>query len=180
MPQQQHQSCGEDEAERERKRDAQRQEAAIADQEKRLADQVQASIQQLAGNSKIRSATVYGGVAMAPHGGIDRLVALNPVAWAAPTNRPWAFNLDMATSVVAGSKVALAIEKGEKIPFGWAIDADGNPTDDPHAAMKGAMLPLGDQTSEGRIGFTAALIAGMLLAIVFMPGEDRAFIYFQF
>jgi MFS family permease len=27
----------------------------------------------------------------------------------------------------------------------------------------GAMLPLGDQTSEGRIGFTAALIAGMLV-----------------
>lgn len=109
----------------------------------------------------IGNAVTNGGVAMAPHGGIDRLVALNPVAWAAPTNRPWAFNLDMATSVVAGSKVALAIEKGEKIPFGWAIDADGNPTDDPHAAMKGAMLPLGGAKGFG-LALTLDILAGVL------------------
>ncbi len=109
----------------------------------------------------IGCAVTNGGVAMAPYGGIDRLVALNPMAWAAPTDRPWAVNLDMATSVVAGSKVALALEKGEKIPFGWAIDPDGNPTDDPQLAMKGAMLPLG-----GAKGFGLAVILDILAGVL--------------
>lgn len=102
-----------------------------------------------------------GGVMMVPFGGRDRAVGLNPMAWAAPTNRPWSFNLDMATSVVAGSKVALAIEKGVKIPFGWAVDEDGQPTDDPHAAMKGAMLPLG-----GAKGYGLALVLDILAGVL--------------
>ena len=67
----------------------------------------------------------------------------------------------MATSVVAGSKVALAIEKGEKIPFGWAIDENGQPTDDPYVAQKGAMLPLG-----GAKGYGLALILDIMAGVL--------------
>jgi LDH2 family malate/lactate/ureidoglycolate dehydrogenase len=106
-------------------------------------------------------AVTNGGVAMVPFGGRDRAVGLNPMAWAAPTDRPWSVNLDMATSVVAGSKVMLAIEKGEKIPLGWAVDEAGAPTEDPHAAMKGAMLPLG-----GPKGYGLAIILDILSGVL--------------
>lgn len=109
----------------------------------------------------IGNAVTNGGVMMAPFGGIDRAVALNPVAWAAPTGRPWAVNLDMATSVVAGSKVMLAIEKGEQIPPGWSIDTEGRGTTDPYKARDGAMLPLG-----GAKGYGLAVILDVLAGVL--------------
>ncbi|MHB1414415.1 MAG: Ldh family oxidoreductase [Chloroflexota bacterium] len=109
----------------------------------------------------IGQAITNGGVLMAPYGGIDRAVGLNPVAWAAPTGKPWSFNVDMATSVVAGSKVALAQEKGESIPPGWAIDKDGKPTTDPTAARNGAMLPLGGYKGYD-LGIVLDILGGVL------------------
>ncbi len=109
----------------------------------------------------IGHAVTNGGVLMAPYGGIDPTIGLNPLAWAAPTNRPWSFSLDMATAVVAASKVMQALEKGEKIPLGWAIDPEGNPTDDPATALKGAMLPLG-----GVKGYGLALVLDILAGVL--------------
>jgi LDH2 family malate/lactate/ureidoglycolate dehydrogenase len=93
--------------------------------------------------------TTNAGIVMVPPGGREKVVGLNPLSWAAPTARPWSFNLDMATSVVAGSKLGMAIERGEKIPFGWAIDPDGNPTDDPKKGLEGGILPLGGPKGYG-------------------------------
>ena len=31
------------------------------------------------------------------------IIALNPLSWAAPTNKPWSVDLDMATSIIAGT-----------------------------------------------------------------------------
>src|SRR5207245_525466 len=50
------------------------------------------------------------GIAVVPPGGREKVVGLNPLSFAAPTQRPWAFDLDMATSVVAGSKLGMALE----------------------------------------------------------------------
>lgn len=93
--------------------------------------------------------TTNAGIVMVPPGGREKVVGLNPLSWAAPTARPWSFNLDMATSVVAGSKLGLARERGEKIPLGWAIDRDGNPTDDPEKGQEGGILPLGGPKGYG-------------------------------
>jgi LDH2 family malate/lactate/ureidoglycolate dehydrogenase len=43
----------------------------------------------------------------------------------------------MANTAVARGKVYLARQKGAEIPPGWAIDAAGEPTTDPHAALAG-------------------------------------------
>ncbi len=94
-------------------------------------------------------ASTNAGSRMIPWGGRDPIIQLNPLSWAAPTDRPWSINLDMATSVAAGSKITMAIERGEKIPLGWALDADGNPTDDPAEALKGVMLPVGGPKGYG-------------------------------
>ncbi len=109
----------------------------------------------------IGHAVTNGGVLMAPYGGIDPTIGLNPLSWAVPTNKPWSVNLDMATAVVAASKVTQAIEKGEDIPLGWAIDHEGVPTVDPLEAKKGAMLPLG-----GVKGYGLAIILDVLAGVL--------------
>jgi LDH2 family malate/lactate/ureidoglycolate dehydrogenase len=106
-------------------------------------------------------ASTNAGVRMAPTGGREAVIALNPLSWAAPTDRGWAVDLDMATSVVAGSKIGLARERGEKIPFGWALDEDGNPTDDPDAADRGVMLPVG-----GAKGYGMAVCLDILTGVL--------------
>lgn len=105
--------------------------------------------------------TTNAGIVMVPPGGREKIVGLNPLSWAAPTLRPWSFNLDMATSVVAGSKLGLAMERGEKIPLGWAIDAEGNPTDDPKKGQEGGILPLGGPKGYG-LSVMLDIMAGVL------------------
>lgn len=51
--------------------------------------------------------------------------------------------IDQASSEAAWVKVRSAAERGEAIPEGWAVDAQGEPTTDPDAALAGAMLPFG-------------------------------------
>jgi len=105
--------------------------------------------------------TTNAGIVMIPPGGREKVVGLNPLSWAAPTRRPWTFNLDMATSVVAGSKLNMAAERGEKIPLGWAVDPDGNPTDDPKLGMQGGLLPLGGPKGYG-LAVMLDVMAGVL------------------
>jgi LDH2 family malate/lactate/ureidoglycolate dehydrogenase len=105
--------------------------------------------------------TTNAGIVMVPPGGRDKIVGLNPLSWAAPTARPWTFNLDMATSVVAGSKLGMAHERGQKIPFGWAVDAEGNPTDDPLKGMEGGLLPVGGPKGYG-LAVMLDVMAGVL------------------
>lgn len=106
-------------------------------------------------------AATNAGVRMVPHGGADPIIALNPLSWAAPTDRGWAVDLDMATSVAAGSKLPMAKERGELIPLGWALDEQGNPTADPDAGMRGVMLPLGGAKGYG-LAVCLDIITGVL------------------
>jgi LDH2 family malate/lactate/ureidoglycolate dehydrogenase len=55
--------------------------------------------------------------------------------------------LDMATSVAAGGKLRLAIDKGVALPPGWALDAEGNPTTDAKRAT--ILLPSGGPKGSG-------------------------------
>lgn len=80
---------------------------------------------------------------MAPWGGKERFLGTNPLAVGVPSKRWRPLVLDMATSVVARGKIILAAQTGAKIPEGWAIDPEGNPTTDPQAALLGAVLPFG-------------------------------------
>ncbi|KAF4580861.1 alcohol dehydrogenase [Ophiocordyceps camponoti-floridani] len=82
--------------------------------------------------------------AMAPFGGRSRLLGVSPMACGAPGRDGDDFILDMAPSVVARGKIHTALRRGESIPSDWALDAQGNPTSDPAAALDGGvMLPVG-------------------------------------
>src|SRR5262245_11423474 len=68
---------------------------------------------------------------VAPFAGADRRFGTNPVCIGIPLEGEPPFLLDMATSAVAQGKLRVAHNKGVKIPRGWLIDQDGNPTEDP-------------------------------------------------
>lgn len=80
--------------------------------------------------------------AMAPWGGIEKRVGTNPWSWAAPAGRRPEMMLDIANTAVARGKLYLAEKRGEAIPEGWAIDAEGNATTDPSAGIGGTILPM--------------------------------------
>lgn len=76
-------------------------------------------------------------------GGSEKLMGVSPIACGAPAGNTKPFILDMAPSFAARGKVYKAKRREEKIPLGWALDAEGVPTDDPAAALEGVMLPMG-------------------------------------
>lgn len=81
---------------------------------------------------------------MAPSGGRRNTIGNNPIAFAAPSLMHGPIVLDMALSVAAGGRIRVAAKNGVKIPTGWLVDNEGQPTDDPGALTAGgALLPLG-------------------------------------
>jgi uncharacterized oxidoreductase len=81
---------------------------------------------------------------VAPFGGTRRALGANPIAWAIPGPQGRAIFLDMATSIVAQGKVAVAADKGELLPEGWLLDKEGRPSRNPQdQADGGALLPFG-------------------------------------
>ena len=108
-------------------------------------------------NDMIGFATTNAGTRVPPFGGASAVIGNNPLSYAIPAGTERPIVLDMAQSVVAAGKLAMAQRKGEKIPVGWALDVDGNPTDDPKAGLAGLLLPLA-----GPKGFGMAVVMDVL------------------
>src|SRR4051812_42501972 len=87
--------------------------------------------------------------AMPPWGGREPLLGTSPLAAGVPGGRLAPFVLDMSPSVAARGKIRIAEKRGEKIPLGWALDADGRPTTDPTPALAGVVLPIGGPKGSG-------------------------------
>ncbi|MCC5965109.1 MAG: Ldh family oxidoreductase [Natronohydrobacter sp.] len=104
---------------------------------------------------------------MAPIGGRQPVIGTNPFALAVPDGAGRArLVIDQSASAIAKSEIMLRARKGEAIEPGWALDADGQPTEDAEAALAGSMLPAGGQKGFG-MGlmveiFAAALSGGNL------------------
>ena len=105
------------------------------------------------------------GPAIAPPGGTKSIFGTNPICCAFPSKKG-NIVLDMAISQVARGKIRLAEKNGEKIPFGWAVDKNGNPTDDPLEALKGNMLAIGGIKGFG-LAMSIDIIAGLLSGSAF-------------
>jgi LDH2 family malate/lactate/ureidoglycolate dehydrogenase len=111
---------------------------------------------------QIGFATTDAEPTMAPWGGAQKLVVgNNPLAYAIPVDDEFTMLLDMAQSVVAWGKIFLAAQRGEKIPPTWALNATGEPTEDPHEAMAGVLLPVG-----GYKGYGLALVMQVLSSVL--------------
>lgn len=93
-----------------------------------------------------------------PWGGRVALVGTNPVAIALPTDEE-PFVLDMATGAISKGEVIARGLRGQELPPGSAVDADGVPTVDPLAADAGAISPFG-----GAKGYALGLGIELLVA----------------
>lgn len=106
--------------------------------------------------------------AIAPWGGAEAFMGTNPFSIAIPTFTENPLLADMSSSIVARGKIRAASRKKTPIPPGWALDQNGEPTEDPDVALKGTLLPIG-----GPKGAALALIvdifAGMLSGSKYGP-----------
>ncbi|MEM1508070.1 MAG: Ldh family oxidoreductase [Candidatus Bathyarchaeia archaeon] len=114
---------------------------------------------------------------VAPFGGMERLLSTGPMCFAFPSYLDFPLVIDVATSVVAEGKVRVALHKGEKIPYGWIVDKNGNPSNDPKDLYDGgALLPLGGD-EHGHKGFGLGLAVEILSGILTSAGcayeEDK-------
>jgi hydroxycarboxylate dehydrogenase B len=103
---------------------------------------------------------------VAPFAGADRRFGTNPVCIGIPLPGEKPFVLDMATSAVAQGKLRVAHNKRARIPHGWLIDDQGNPTDDPRwgvLAPLGAMSCFGEHKGYG-LAVACELLGGALTA----------------
>lgn len=115
--------------------------------------------------------------AVAPHGGREPFLGTNPLAIGAPLGERGEFVLDMSTSAVPKAQIRRALEAGDTLEPGWALDSEGSPTTDPAAALAGSVLPLAGPKGSG-LAFAIALIAGVLAGGAFddeMPSIYRDF-----
>lgn len=103
-----------------------------------------------------------------PLWGAERMLGTNPLAIAFPAMEEPAVVIDMASSAVAYGKIEIAERKGENIPKGWAIDADGNPATSPQQMLDGgALSPLGSEREiGGHKGFCLAAMVDILSCVL--------------
>ncbi|WP_422445137.1 Ldh family oxidoreductase [Thermoanaerobacterium sp. DL9XJH110] len=99
--------------------------------------------------------------AIAPYGTSKPLLGTNPLSVAIPAENEKPIVLDMSTSVVARGKIRFAQLKKEKIPLGWALDSEGNDTEDPEKALKGSLLPIGGVKGSG-LSLVIDILCGVL------------------
>lgn len=104
--------------------------------------------------------------AIAPLGGKEALIGTNPIALGIPSDSY--ITVDMATSITARGKIIESKRKGLDLPDGWALDKDGNPTNDPEAALEGSILPFG-----GFKGYALSLLIEILTGPLVQAGYGR-------
>jgi L-2-hydroxycarboxylate dehydrogenase (NAD+) len=104
---------------------------------------------------------------VAPTRARQPLIGTNPIALAAPAGRFGSFCLDMATSTIPRGRIEVAARRGELLPVGWAIDADGRAATTPEAALGGALHPLGgEEATGGHKGYGLALAVDLLTGVL--------------
>lgn len=119
-------------------------------------------VERLAGEGLVAMAMTPSHAWVAPAGGTRPVFGTNPLAFAWPRPGRTPFVFDFATSAIARGDIELHRRQGEPLEPGWAIDADGQPTTDPLAALKGAMLTFGGHKGSA-MSAMIELMAGPLI-----------------
>ena len=104
---------------------------------------------------------------VAPHGGRKKFLGTNPICITVPTRDPGRpLCLDMATSAVPFNRVMNYRRENRALEPGWALDARGHPTTDPHSV--GCLLPLAGYKGYG-LALMIDLLCGPLNGMPFGP-----------
>ena len=86
---------------------------------------------------------------IAPTYGVEPMLGTNPLTFGCPTDDPFPFLIDCATSISQRGKIEVYDRAEEDVPSGWAIDKKGKPITDTPKLLKdlitgeAALLPLG-------------------------------------
>jgi len=91
------------------------------------------------------------------HGGVDRVLSTNPIAFGIPTQNAHPVIVDMATSALSNARIRQASYHGEQVPLGTGVGPDGQPTTDAATIRKGAISPMA-----GHRGFGLSLVVALL------------------
>jgi L-2-hydroxycarboxylate dehydrogenase (NAD+) len=110
--------------------------------------------------------------AIAPTFGAEPMLGTNPIAFAAPSDMPYPFCFDGATSISQRGKIEVAARVEKPVPEGWVIDAHGEALTDPAQILAGldtataALLPLGGagELFAGYKGYDLATMVEILSA----------------
>lgn len=86
------------------------------------------------------------------------MIGTNPITIGVPTENG-AFVMDTATSIVSMGKIHDYANRGQSIPEGWGVDANGVPSTDPNAVKDGAISPFG-----GAKGYALGLAFELLVS----------------
>lgn len=104
--------------------------------------------------------TTSGSPNMPYWGAREPVLGTLPLAVGVPAGDEMPIVLDLAFGTVSKGKVIQAAAKGERIPNDWAVDSDGNATDDPQAVLDGGwILPIGGYKGSGLILIMEVLAA---------------------
>jgi len=102
---------------------------------------------------------------MAPWGGRDKIVGINPLSIAIGGAQD-PLVLDFAFGATAHGKIRVYHQKGSPIPPDWAFDADGDPTTDAGRALEGLIQPIGAHKGVG-LGMMVGLLASLLFGAAY-------------
>jgi LDH2 family malate/lactate/ureidoglycolate dehydrogenase len=104
---------------------------------------------------------------MPPWGGAELFIGNQPHSMAAPAGRFAPVVYDSATSAVSTGTLHDYQHRGESLPDGLALTADGEPTTDPAEALKGQLLPAGQHHGSG-LALMWEIITGVLSGSEFL------------
>jgi (2R)-3-sulfolactate dehydrogenase (NADP+) len=114
--------------------------------------------------------------AIPPWGGKTPLFGTDPVAFAFPRKSGDPLVIDLALTTVVRGKIMLAMQKGERIPEGWALDRNGKPTTDPKEAIEhGSLFPIGGAKG-AMLALAFELVCAALTGSAIGPEADSFFV----
>jgi LDH2 family malate/lactate/ureidoglycolate dehydrogenase len=109
----------------------------------------------------IGMAFTNAGPEMAPWGGRQGAVGTNPWGIAAPTGLGFPVVMDIALTTAGKGMMQWHAREGRPMPRDWALTPAGEETDDPTAAMTGALLGIGQYKGYG-LAFMTDVMTGVL------------------
>lgn len=113
------------------------------------------------GMMAILASSTVSTVGVAPFGGLRSIITPNPIAAGIPTSGD-PIILDISASITTKNKAMQYIAAGRRFPAPWAMDAEGNPTDDPNVLNEGgSLLPVGG-LDHGHKGYALGLMVDLM------------------
>ncbi len=124
---------------------------------------------------------------IAPTFGVENMLGTNPMTFGIPTDEPFPFLLDCATSITQRGKVELYAREGKALPRGWVIDGNGESKTDSREVLedmiagKAALTPLGGigEETAGYKGYGYATVVEILSAALQQGSYMKMLMGFQ-